>query len=178
MEKNILLQKTIYTVGPATTRFLERSGFVSVKGGVEVGNGGLLADLIIKCHEGEDIDHFLFLVGEIRRDIIPKKLFAKGFDVREIVTYKTENLRDNLTNFNKNCEQDDLWVVFFSPQGTEEIVDYLKDHPNYKYKLASIGPTTEKYLLSKGVKPDVVSMKPEPTALLNAITNFKADLFS
>lgn len=171
VEKELLLNKTVYTVGPATSLFLERSGFKSVKGGVEVGNGSLLADLIIEKHENEDIDHFLFLVGEIRRDIIPKKLKSKGLEVKEVVTYKTENLDDGFQTFQQNCSGKNLWVVLFSPQGTEEIVDFLKVHP--EYKLASIGPTTEQYLIERGITPHVVSKKPEAISLCKAIKEFK-----
>lgn len=180
-EQSLLKEKTIYTVGPATSEFLRNSGFQNIRGGVEVGNGGLLADLIVKSHSEEEIDHFLFLVGEIRRDIIPKKLKANGYKVNEIVTYKTENLLDNIDRFilyYKNDENNEAvmnkpstWIVFFSPQGTEDIIEYLKE--NKGYKIASIGPTTEQYLLEKGLKPDTVSFKPSPIFLLNAINSYK-----
>lgn len=137
--------------------------------------------MIVKSHSEEEIDHFLFLVGEIRRDIIPKKLKANGYKVNEIVTYKTENLLDNIDRFilhYKNDENNEAvmnkpstWIVFFSPQGTEDIIEYLKE--NKGYKIASIGPTTEQYLLEKGLKPDTVSFKPSPIFLLNAINSYK-----
>ncbi|CDO93044.1 unnamed protein product [Kluyveromyces dobzhanskii CBS 2104] len=181
-QKEILKQKTIYTVGPATSAFLENSGFQHVKGGVKVGNGSLLADLILNSHENEDVDHFLFLVGEIRRDIIPKKLNGHGYKVNEVVTYSTKYLDDNIGTFVANFksagdiveEHEQTWVVFFSPQGTEKIIEFLKD--NSSYRLASIGPTTEQYLLDKGLTPHVVSEKPEPSSLLNAINGYMKSL--
>lgn len=179
-EQNILKQKTIYTVGPATSAFLKKSGFLCIRGGVEVGNGALLADLILQSHINESIDHFLFLVGEIRRDAIPNRLNSHGYKVNEVVTYRTENLEDNIGTFVASCEsngdnvstdRNNTWVVFFSPQGTEEIISFLKERPGYKF--ASIGPTTKQYLLEKGLVPDVVSNKPEPVSLFNAINNYK-----
>ncbi|AMD18569.1 HBL333Cp [Eremothecium sinecaudum] len=171
-EKTQLLNKTVYTVGPATQDFLVKSGFKDVRGGKETGNGSLLAEFIIDelspgCPAAFQ-DPILLLVGEIRKDIIPKRLTEAGFKVSEIVTYKTEELGGNLRRFQELFQEDD-WVVFFSPQGTSEIVEILK---GLKAKVASIGPTTKQYLVKAGLPPHVVSHKPEPKSLCDAITNF------
>ncbi|CAD6647477.1 XXYS1_4_G0031970.mRNA.1.CDS.1 [Saccharomyces cerevisiae] len=181
-QKAALLSKTVYTVGPATANFIRRSGFINVKGGEDAGNGSVLADIIIDdlstdikaCPSSE----LLFLVGEIRRDIIPKKLHSKGIKVREVVTYKTEELSDGFKRFihaMKECDEDKVfsdWVVVFSPQGTKEITQYLGDSnrlPGSHLRVASIGPTTKKYLDDNDVTSDVVSPKPDPKSLLDAI---------
>ncbi|SCW01738.1 LAFE_0E06172g1_1 [Lachancea fermentati] len=171
-----LRNKTVYTVGPATQVFLQRCGFTDVRGGPDAGNGDILASLIISELFGSgnsnslEYPELLFLVGETRRDIIPKKLNEAGLKVQEIVTYKTESLSDNLGRFKFYCTPF-CWVVFFSSQGTEEIVKYLKNHPDSK--IASIGPTTDRYLLTKGLKSNLVSSKPEPLSLINAMIDFK-----
>ncbi|CAI4789699.1 BAI_1a_G0051150.mRNA.1.CDS.1 [Saccharomyces cerevisiae] len=181
-QKAALLSKTVYTVGPATANFIRRSGFINVKGGEDAGSGSILADIIIDdlstdikaCPPSE----LLFLVGEIRRDIIPKKLHSKGIKVREVVTYKTEELSDGFKRFihaMKECDEDEVfsdWVVVFSPQGTKEITQYLGDSnrlPGSHLRVASIGPTTKKYLDENDVTSDVVSPKPDPKSLLDAI---------
>lgn len=164
--KQSLLQKTVYAVGPSTSEFLMRIGFTNVKGGSNAGNGSILADII-----SSDISNQLpkpeplLLVGEIRRDIIPKKLSSDGIPVKEVITYKTANMPDNLMRF-KHHATEGSWVVFFSPQGTEDIIEFIK---KANYKVASIGPTTQEFLEKKGIKPSVVSLKPDEQNLLNAI---------
>ncbi|QLQ79527.1 hypothetical protein HG537_0C01740 [Torulaspora globosa] len=169
----MLLSKTVYAVGPATEEFLTRIGFKNVKGGKNAGTGSILADLIVQDLLEQDQEaarhpELLSLVGEIRRDIIPKKLSSQGFRVKEVVTYQTVDLDDNLERFQKVVSPHS-WVVLFSPQGTEDILSDLKKHPDTKIKIASIGPTTEKFLNDKGIQPQVVSPKPDSISLLNAI---------
>lgn len=171
--REALLNKTVYTVGPSTKEFLLRIGFKTVKGGEHAGNGSVLADIIISdlLPGTNDIFEILFLVGEIRRDIIPTKLSSRNIKVREVVTYKTKDLDDNVDRF-KSALSQDSWVVLFSPQGTREILEYLKIKKNENVKLASIGPTTEKFLQENGIEPQVVSEKPDARNLLNAIHSF------
>lgn len=173
--KEALLSKTVYTVGPSTKEFLLRIGFKTVKGGKDAGNGSILADIItsdlLTGTNDNKIFEILFLVGEIRRDIIPKKLSSRDIKVREVVTYKTKDLDDNIDRF-KSALSQDSWVVLFSPQGTREILEYLKTRKGENVKLASIGPTTEKFLQENGIEPQVVSAKPDACSLFNAIHSF------
>lgn len=176
--REILLSKNVYAVGPATEDFLLRIGFKNVKGGEDAGTGSVLADLIIddlsnEDKSGKEHNELLLLVGEIRRDIIPLKLRSNGLEVREIVTYKTEELQDNLTRF-KSAMVPGSWVVLFSPQGTKEILDYLKKNPESGVRIASIGPTTEKFLNDNGIQPQVVSAKPDADHLLDAINSYNS----
>lgn len=165
--RHVLLEKNVYAVGPSTKDFLERIGFNNVKGGVDAGNGSILSDIIIsEYHDQNKTSEPLLLVGEIRKDIMPKKLSNSGIQVREVITYKTENLPDNLTRF-QELTKEGSWVVFFSPQGTEEIIEFIKDGNNHK--VASIGPTTKEFLQKKGLEPNVVSVKPDERHLINAI---------
>lgn len=169
----ILLNKTVYAVGPATEDFLSRIGFTNVKGGENAGTGSILADLITQdllkeTGNGRSQAEVLSLVGEIRRDIIPNKLASKGIEVKEVVTYKTETLNDNLERF-QEVVLPNSWVVFFSPQGADEILNDLQSNSKTNIKIASIGPTTEKFLNDRGVQPHVVSPKPDAINLLNSM---------
>ncbi|CAI4036564.1 hypothetical protein SMKI_15G4120 [Saccharomyces mikatae IFO 1815] len=181
-QKDSLFGKTVYTVGPATANFIRRSGFTNVKGGEDAGNGSVLADIII--HDlsidlrARSLSELLFLVGETRRDIIPKKLHSKGIKVREVVTYKTEELNDSFKRFDSamqsyNGNEMTLnWVVVFSPQGTKEITQYLSVNHRLldsNLRIASIGPTTQQYLEDSNITSDIVSPKPDPKSLLHAI---------
>ncbi|SCU82471.1 LADA_0C05556g1_1 [Lachancea dasiensis] len=169
-QRKTLLKKTIYTVGPATADFLQRCGFEDIRGGIDAGNGSILADLII-ADLGDVIAAeptmlpVLLLVGETRRDIIPKKLASVKIPSQEIIMYKTEVLGDNLVRFQSHFTSN-AWVVFFSSQGTVEIIDYLKTQSVH---VASIGPTTEVFLASRGIDPQVVSTKPEPLSLISSL---------
>lgn len=166
-----LLQIPIFTVGPATADFLLQLGFTNIKGGSDAGNGSILADIIANDDEGNYRDkNGLFLVGEIRKDIIPRKLQPAGFKLVEIVVYTTTSM-DNIEQrysekLSRNCEN---IVVFFSPQGTEDIVKKVGDVD----KIISIGPTTEEYLLGKDIKVDGVCEKPTAEALLKLLSAFK-----
>lgn len=169
-----ILSKPAYTVGPATYDVLSNLGFKDIRGGADAGNGSILSDLIIKDELfQEDNKNILFLTGEIRKDIIPKKLLSSGFDLIELVAYRTEVMEDvverytNIYNSIKDKEHE-KWIVFFSPQGTENITQHLVDN-NSNFKIASIGPTTETYLLEKGIKPDFVAKKPTAASLIEGI---------
>ncbi|CCE63896.1 hypothetical protein TPHA_0G00600 [Tetrapisispora phaffii CBS 4417] len=181
ISRNILINKVVYTVGPTTANFLKAIGFTNILGGFDAGNGDNLADIMITdlldndntvVKDPKDINEILFLVGEIRRDIIPKKLHKRNLKVREVVVYKTEDKVDSLVHFNE-LYQDGDWVVVFSPQGTKPILNYIKgnDSSCVNYRLVSIGPTTEKYLNDIGMPPVVTSKKPEANSLLDAIKN-------
>lgn len=170
-----LLHKTVYTVGPVTKDFLIRIGFKEVRGGEDAGNGNLLAEIIIadllNTTDDQKISEILFLVGEIRRDIIPKKLSYKGIKTKEVIMYRTKNLGDTLLRFQTAIE-DNAWVVFFSPQGTDEILNSFNVEHHENIKIASIGPTTEEYLENNGIKPNVVSSKPDAESLLKAMQSY------
>lgn len=154
-------RKVGYTVGPATAHILKEIGFADVRGS-DAGNGSLLADLILQ----EQPESLVFFTGVIRKDIIPVKLRKHGVALDEVVIYKTEPKRDIIERF-RQCSGYD-WVVFFSPQGTEEIVNHIVSS-GLAVKTASIGPTTEEYLLEKGIKADVVAQKPTAESLYHSI---------
>lgn len=174
----IIYNKPVYTVGPATYRILADAGFVDLRGGDKAGNGCILAQIILNddIYTGiEDSDkHITFFTGETRRDIIPKCLLSNNFQLYEKIVYKTLPRDDIVTRFKSAIDNIDQsqrsssWVIFFSPQGTEEIVSYLQRTKD-QFNIASIGPTTEKYLLGKNLKPKVVAPKPEPVSLLLSI---------
>lgn len=172
-ERARILAKPGYTVGPATAEILARAGFGDIRGGLDAGNGLVLAEIIIR-----DLDaarhRVVFFTGEIRKDIIPRRLGLHGFALVERVLYRTEPRGDIVPNFERCCRHlelraSDRWLVFFSPQGTEPFIEYLRSHNGLGFKVASIGPTTEQFLRDRGVAPHVVARKPTPTALLHLI---------
>ncbi|AAS53031.2 AER351Wp [Eremothecium gossypii ATCC 10895] len=168
-----LLNTPVFVVGRATQEFMERCGFTDVRGGSETGNGVLLAELMLNMIQKGDISSsgtFLLLVGEIRRDIIKKRLESAELEVEEIITYRTSPLHDISERFER-VFTDNSWVVLFSPQGTNELLPLLRQGAA---KIAAIGPTTAQYLLDNATPPILTSPKPEPSSLYNAIKDYLA----
>lgn len=162
-----LLNLPILTVGPATADFLQKLGFTNIKGGSEAGNGSVLADIIIDDKENNyKAGKGLFLVGEIRKDVIPRKLKPLGFNITELVVYTTKPMDCIMERYTaKLLPNRNNIVVFFSPQGTEEIVEQIDS----SVKVLSIGPTTQQYLIEKNIKVDGVCEKPNAKSLLSLL---------
>lgn len=174
-EREQILGKKAFTVGPATQRVLSTLGFTKLGGGEHAGNGKILSDIILEQLRPDQ--NVTFFTGETRRDIIPTRLLSNGYSLKEVVIYKTiekPQIIERFTQaFNKILPHASQWIIFFSPQGTEEIVNYLRglELPE-SFKIASIGPTTEKYLLENGITPHLVSPKPEANSLLRGVTSY------
>ncbi|VEU24154.1 DEKNAAC105370 [Brettanomyces naardenensis] len=161
---NDILSKPSYTVGPATAHVMRQLGFTDVRGGDDAGNGQILADIIKKELRAGRV---LFLTGQIRKDTIPRELKLAGFDLKELVSYRTEPLTDIVDRYTKivsRLNKND-WLVFFSPQGTR----YILDHLDHFSRLATIGPTTQTFLARRGIGVDVVAKKPCAESLYQAI---------
>ncbi|XRM40744.1 uroporphyrinogen-III synthase [Aspergillus tubingensis] len=162
----------IYTVGPATSRSLttivdKYLPHASIHG-ADTGNGEALAKYILEHYNslytttsssnpnGEDVykPPLLFLVGEQRRDIIPRTLMnpdlppGEGVGVDEVVVYETgvmegfeesfrgvvererEVMRNNSNTTGEEGKGRVVWTVVFSPTGCEGMLrglGYLDD---------------------------------------------------
>lgn len=199
----------LYVVGPATARGVEALRLPCPIIGEESGNGDSLAQLILEHHKSlsPEVTHLngrklplLFLVGEQRRDIIPKKLQSEDLSpsqqiqVTEVIVYETGEMSTfeedftELTKVARVAKFREQWVVVFSPQGCEAMLNALGwlDEKSGKYheglrkikagtgsvktKIITIGPTTRDYLKSElGFEPDVVAEKPSPEGVGEAI---------
>ncbi|KAI0542408.1 uroporphyrinogen-III synthase [Xylaria digitata] len=193
----------IYSVGPATTRALKaipQSPPLQIFG-EHTGTGDALARYMLE-HYGEwyrdrpTKPPLLFLVGEQRRDIIPKTLMDETLpvdsriEVTETVVYGTGVMESFLKDFEKilssTRDRPKRWVVVFSPTGCDSMLrglGLLTDErttkaakgpgPRTTY-IVTIGPTTRDYLIRNfGFEPDVCAEKPSPNGVWEAITNFK-----
>jgi len=189
----------IYSVGPATTRALKA---VSQQPPLQVlgehtGSGDKLAPFICEHYARSYGDQqgqppLLFLVGEQRRDIIPRILAESGIRVDELTVYATGVMASFSADLVQALENDDdapvRWVVVFSPTGCRDMLaalDMLDRETGRARKtesaapggrrtlIATIGPTTRAYLHDTfGLEPDVCSEKPSPEALLKGIAAF------
>ncbi len=194
-----VLPKTLflYAVGPATARGLRALNLNCPVLGEETGNGEALAAYILQhynsIHPGVEKPRILFLVGDKRRDIIPKTLQSEQLGserrliVNEVVVYETGEMQSFKTDFSelwqKHASQGlkKQWVVVFSPTGCQAMLESsgLLDAETGKVKsavvprnvfIATIGPTTRTYLIEEfGFTPDVCAEKPSPEGVAAGI---------
>ncbi|TVY94518.1 Uroporphyrinogen-III synthase [Lachnellula willkommii] len=192
----------IYTVGPATSRALRsipQTPPLNIFGS-ETGNGEALAHYMIdhygKWYKDMEIKPpLLFLVGEQRRDIIPKTLMNpalprnRRIQVDELAVYGTgvmESFEKDFSKLLKETENKPMrWVVVFSPTGCEAMLRALcmldpetgkvktENQRDGKTHIATIGPTTRDFLqTSFDFEPDVCAEKPSPEGVEAGIETF------
>lgn len=189
----------LYVVGPATARGLSSLNLKCPILGEETGNGEALATYMLEhyndLYPGAGKTPLLFLVGDKRRDIIPKTLQAdelgdeRSCKVDELVIYETGEMqsfkREFSTLWRKNvdagCERQ--WVVVFSPTGCRAMLESLdlldketgraKSSARNDINIATIGPTTRDYLQHEfGFQPDVCAERPSPEGIADGIRAF------
>jgi uroporphyrinogen-III synthase len=171
--------------------------------GEHTGNGDKLAAYILdhytKWYDArQSKPPLLFLVGEQRRDIIPKTLMsesippARRIRVDEVEVYETAVLQSFKDDFSQIMSETAgaavRWIVVFSPIGLGAMLQNLglwdpateTAQPATSIGgrttfVATIGPTTASFLETHfGFKPDVCSAQPSPEALLTSISDFMA----
>ncbi|KAI1478512.1 tetrapyrrole biosynthesis, uroporphyrinogen III synthase [Daldinia eschscholtzii] len=190
----------VYSVGPATTRALKaipQTPPLQIFG-EHTGNGDALARFILD-HYGEWYKDrptkppLLFLVGEQRRDIIPKTLTdetlpdGRRIDVTEIVLYGTGVMETFANDFagvlQRTSSRPERWVVVFSPTGCDSMLRGLGllDPDTGKAvektgelkpptSVATIGPTTANYLKRMFTyEPRVCAEEPTPEGVQQGI---------
>ncbi|KUJ14841.1 uroporphyrinogen-III synthase [Mollisia scopiformis] len=196
----------IYTVGPATSRALSAlstpSSPLTILG-QETGNGEALAQYILSHYPSDSKSKFksrlplLFLVGEQRRDIIPKTLSSPSLEasnriaVDEITIYGTGIMASFERDFKAVLKRTEnvgrRWVVVFSPTGCEAMLRALGCLGDARGKaggerdgktfVASIGPTTRDFLRAEfGFEVDVCAERPSPEGVLEGIWGFMEGL--
>lgn len=190
----------LYVVGPATARGLRALNLRCPILGEETGNGEALAGFILEhynsLYPGIPNPPILFMVGDKRRDIIPRTLQSEQLPsdrsarVDELVIYETGEMRSFKSNFTdiwqanavsgRKCQ----WIVVFSPTGCQAMLESLGllDVETGKAKkiasgrdvlILTIGPTTRDYLMNEfDFVPDVVAERPSPEGIAEGIRAF------
>lgn len=191
----------LYVVGPATARGLNSLNLHCPVIGEETGNGQALAAFILEhynnTYHGDDKPRLLFLVGEKRRDVIPKTLQSQHLpagqrlEVDELEIYETGEMQSFKSNFtttwrrNAEAGKTQQWVVVFSPTGCQAMLESLElldpqtgkavasSAASKNVLIATIGPTTRDYLADKfGFSADVCSPKPSAEGIAEGIHAF------
>lgn len=194
----------MYVVGPATARGLKSLHLHCPVLGEDTGNGQALAAFIMehynKLYDGTNKPRLLFLVGEKRRDVIPRTLQSLGLPserravVDELEIYETGEMQSFKSNFasiwqnNRRAGKRQQWVVVFSPTGCRAMLETLElldpqtgkakatRHDPYKETLiATIGPTTRDYLMEEfAFSPNVCAPTPSAEGIAEGIHAFLA----
>ena len=188
-------------MGPATARTLTTLRDKHLPNatihGADTGTGENLAHFILSHYDSVYTTHkpsLLFLVGEVRRDIIPKTLMDKALPVdkrvgvEELVVYETGVMESFEGDFADVVGRSDgaVWVVVFSPTGCEAMLRVLGLGPfagsgcgdgaaagTRQVFVATIGPTTRDHLREKfGFEAHVCAPKPSPEGVLEGIAKF------
>lgn len=197
----------LYVVGPATARGLRALNLPCPIVGEETGNGEALAACIQKDYwerargrgtAGENATlPLLFLVGEQRRDIIPRTLSSETLpagqriEVVELVVYETGEMHSFRESFRSiwstNVERNvpEQWIIIFSPAGCRATLETLglidlqtgrantQLLPPHNTHIATIGPTTRDFLMKEfGFRPDVCALKPSPQGVGEGIREY------
>ncbi|KAI1463540.1 tetrapyrrole biosynthesis, uroporphyrinogen III synthase [Daldinia caldariorum] len=190
----------VYSVGPATTRALKaipQAPPLQVFG-EHTGNGDALARFILDHYDDWYKDRptkppLLFLVGEQRRDIIPKTLMdetlpgVRRIEVTEMVLYGTGVMESFAADFadvlQRTSNRPERWVVVFSPTGCDSMLKGLglleqdtgkaiekADESKPPTSIATIGPTTASYLKKMfAYEPRVCAKEPSPEGIRQGI---------
>lgn len=190
----------LYVVGPATARGLRALNLRCPILGEETGNGEALAGFILEhynsLYPGIPNPPILFMVGDKRRDIIPRTLQSEQLPsdrsarVDELVIYETGEMRSFKSNFTDIWQANAVsgrkrqWIVVFSPTGCQAMLESLGllDVETGKAKkiasgrdvlILTIGPTTRDYLMNEfDFVPDVVAERPSPEGIAEGIRAF------
>ncbi|OLN94358.1 Uroporphyrinogen-III synthase [Colletotrichum chlorophyti] len=194
----------VYSVGPATTRALKsvpQDPPLQIFG-EHTGNGDALSKFILGHYfqwypRRTTLPPLLFLVGEQRRDIIPKTLMSAALPddqrihVDEVVVYGTGVMESFPQDFDRilaaTSARPARWVVVFSPTGCDGMLRGLgmldettgkvrkEDMAGRRTFVATIGPTTRDYLRRIfDFEPDVCADEPSPEGVKRGILQFMA----
>jgi uroporphyrinogen-III synthase len=140
----------------------------------------------------------LFLVGETRRDVIPRVLGEDGLGeservgVEEVEVYRTGVMGGFEGVFREEVDRlvgeghERIVVVVFSPSGCEAMLRVIgwrgggggedsatTERNRGRFVVATIGPTTRDYLRENfGFEADVTARTPSPEGIWEAVLNF------
>ncbi|MEL7362325.1 MAG: uroporphyrinogen-III synthase [Bacteroidota bacterium] len=155
-----------YAVGDTTRKAAARLGFQVV--GAESGNAAALADLIVQHSAGQGKPPLVFLCGDRRLEVLPKRLRAAGLALHEITAYRTEARPPDIAPGDFNA------AAWFSPSGVTAVFAEASPAELARWnslKHAAIGPTTAAALAAVGVPPHVTAAAPTPAALAAAMAS-------
>lgn len=165
-----------FVVGKSTASAATAAGFKNMMG-QECGNAEKLAGLIITELEASP-KLVLFPCSKIRRDHLPDRLKKHDISVDELAIYETlpnPELQMDIDGILRDKKGQSEYMVFFSPSGVNNSLQYLKP-PRWdltKSKIIALGPSTEKELQQKSVEVYAIPKAPTPADLAKLIIEGK-----
>lgn len=160
-----------YSVGEATFELAKTALNLDTKGR-DSGNAANLADFIRDDLKTKTVEKpFLFPCGNLKQDILQKKLKEYKFKLEPIEVYETIPHADIESSLERISGEKVDFLVYFSPSGvkfTIEILKKLKFDLN-SLKFIAIGPSTRKALEEFGISPYRTCDKPSPDGLLKSL---------
>lgn len=164
-------QTPVYCIGPATDSLARNQLNLQHCIGSESGNSKQLAERITLDIK-KNSKPLLYPCSEIARETVACILNDNGITIQKIVVYRTlasELLEQDLSKILKKSPS---IFVFFSPSTVEHITTQFKRN-SFKIKdikAVAIGPVTKNALINSGFNVYTTAEKPEPEALMRAIT--------
>lgn len=164
-------QIPVYCIGPTTDSLARNQLNLQHCIGSESGNSKQLAERIILDIK-KDSKPLLYPCSDIARETIACILNDNGVTIQKIVVYKTlasELLEQDLSKILKKSPS---IFVFFSPSIVEYVTTQFKrnSYDIKNIKAVAIGPVTKHALINSGFNVYTTADKPEPEALMRAIT--------
>ncbi|XP_012533671.1 uroporphyrinogen-III synthase isoform X1 [Monomorium pharaonis] len=165
-------QMPAYCVGSATDSLARSQLNLQNCIGSQTGNSKQLAEKIV-LDVKRDSKPLLYPCSEIARETIQSIVEDSGISIEKIVVYRTlesETLEQELPKILAKSSPSIL--VFFSPSTVEYITVQLKRsfYSVKDIKAVAIGPVTRDALINSGFNVYATADKPEPVALMRAIT--------
>ncbi|EFN77345.1 uroporphyrinogen-III synthase [Harpegnathos saltator] len=167
-----------YCVGPATESLAQSQLGLQCCIGGQLGNSQELAEKIALDIK-KDSKPLFYPCSEIARGTITDILRACNITMHKLVVYKTlecESLGEDLVKILKKYVDHPKMFVFFSPSIAEYFAAQLKKnfYSIMEIKAVAIGSVTRLAMYHYGFNLFAVAKKPEPAALVEAITIAKS----
>lgn len=159
-----------YCIGPATDSLTRSQLNLQHCIGSQSGSSKQLAEKIVLDIK-KDSKPLLYPCSEIARETI-SCVKDNGISIEKIVVYRTLESKMLGQELPKVLEKSPSMFVFFSPSTVKYItMQFKRNFYSVKdIKAIAIGPVTRDALINSGYNVYATADKPEPAALLHAIT--------
>ena len=163
----------IAVFGERTATALRRLGFEPDLVNLKNSSVDLASDLYTKLQNDYRV---LLVIGDLASDLIEESLKSK-VKVDRLNVYRTifvQSIDNNILNLIVQNKYD--LILFTSPSGFRGFLHHANNQINLRsLKIACLGPTTEKTILSEGITPLVVAKPSGRKGLINGIESYFAN---
>lgn len=145
------------SVGPKTSKALQERGYPPFIEAKEFRQEGLIEALKGKVNSG---DSFLFLRGNLAREVIGNTLRDWGVRVDEAIVYENYPDEEGGEKIGRLIARGEIdLITFTSPSTFQALYDVLRKHGQeallHQVKIASIGPVTSERIRALGYRVEI-----------------------